>query len=160
MTTNHTTFKKIFWNKFDLKNRVDLCPSSANVVYPITFKIKCMKFIRSLGHALHGVRYCYKTQPNFRIDLLVLTVVIIAGVILKINTSEWLFIIGCSTLVLALELINTAIEYLCDIITKDINPSIKIIKDISAAAVLLAAGLSAVAGTIIFLPKIIALLKS
>lgn len=119
-----------------------------------------MKFIKSLGHACHGVRYCFKTQPNFRIDLLILTTGIIAGFILKINTSEWLFIISCSALVLALELINTAIEYLCDIITKDINPSIKIIKDVSAAAVLVAAALSAVAGTIIFLPKIIALLKS
>jgi diacylglycerol kinase len=119
-----------------------------------------MKFIRSLGHAWHGVQHCYNTQLNFRIDLLVLSIVIIAGLIFKINTSEWLFIIVCSALVLALELVNTAIEYLCDIITKDINPAIKVIKDVSAAAVLVAAFLSAVTGIIIFLPKIIALLKS
>jgi undecaprenol kinase/diacylglycerol kinase (ATP) len=119
-----------------------------------------MKFIRSLGHAWHGVQYCYKTQQNFRIDLLVLMIVIIVGLILKINTCEWLFIIACSALVLALELVNTSIEYLCDIITKEINPAIKVIKDVSAASVLVAAALSAVTGTFIFLPKIITLLKS
>ena len=62
-------------------------------------------------------------------------------------------------LVLILELINTAIEHLCDIVTKEIHPAIKIIKDVSAAAVLLAAAGSVVTGLIIFTPKIIELLK-
>lgn len=85
--------------------------------------------------------------------------VTIAGFILKISNTEWLFIIGCSMLVLALELINTAIEHLCDTITKDIHPTIKIIKDVSAAAVLVVAAGSVVGGLIIFLSKIIELLK-
>ena len=85
--------------------------------------------------------------------------VIAAGLVLKIGTTDWLFIIGCSMLVLVLELINTAIEHLCDTVTKDFHPSIKIIKDASAAAVLLSAAGSVITGIIIFFPKLLALLK-
>ncbi|MEP7142341.1 MAG: diacylglycerol kinase family protein [Ferruginibacter sp.] len=118
-----------------------------------------MKFIRSLRYAWQGVQYCFKTQLNFRIQLTVLLMVIIAGFVLKISNTEWLFIMGFSALVLVLELMNTAIEHLCDIITKDFHPAIKIIKDVSAAAVLLGAAASIVTGIIIFIPKIIVLLK-
>ena len=118
-----------------------------------------MKFIRSFGYAWQGIQYCFKTQFNFRIQLTVLLLVITAGFVLKISTTEWLFIIACSMLVLVLELVNTAIELLCDMVTKEIHPVIKIIKDASAAAVLLGAAGSVATGTIIFLPKIIELLK-
>src|SRR4051794_41119236 len=118
-----------------------------------------MKFVRSFGYAWQGIQYCYKTQLNFRVQLKVLTFAIIAGFALHISNVEWLFIVVCSVAVLTLELINTAIEHLCDTVTKDIHPSIKIIKDASAAAVLLGAAGSLVIGAIIFLPKIIGLLN-
>jgi undecaprenol kinase/diacylglycerol kinase (ATP) len=79
----------------------------------------------------------------------------VAGCFFAINTTEWLFIIGCTMLVLSLELINTAIEHVCDTITTEIHPAIKIIKDASAAAVLLVAVGSVATGLIIFLPKIL-----
>ncbi len=118
-----------------------------------------MKLIRSFGYAGQGLRHCYNTQLNFRVHLMILLLVIVTGFILKISNTEWLFIIVCSMLVLALELLNTAIEHLCDTITKDIHPAIKIIKDASAAAVLLVAAGSIVTGLLIFFPKIIYLLK-
>jgi diacylglycerol kinase len=118
-----------------------------------------MKLIQSFGYAWQGIRHCIKTQLNFRIHLVVLTLVTIAGVVFTINTTEWLFIIVCSMLVLSLELINTAIELLCDAVTKEIHPAIKIIKDAAAAAVLLAATGSVVTGLIIFIPKILNALK-
>jgi diacylglycerol kinase len=58
-----------------------------------------------------------------------------------------------------MELLNTAIEKICDLITKDIHPIIKVIKDIAAAAVLIAAIGSFLSGVIIFLPKILDLFK-
>jgi diacylglycerol kinase len=82
-----------------------------------------------------------------------------AGFIFKLSITEWLFIIACSMLVLSLELINTAMEHLCDMITNEIHPAIKIIKDVSAAAVFITAAGSVVTGIIIFLPKILVLLK-
>ena len=119
-----------------------------------------MKVFKSFVYAWHGMRYSYKTQLNFRIHLLVLAVVIIAGFVLQVNSTEWLFIIVCSMLVLSLELMNTSLEFLCDAVTTEIHPIIKIVKDVSAAAVLLAAAGSVVIGLIIFLPKILNLLKS
>ena len=59
-----------------------------------------------------------------------------------------------------MEMLNTAIEQLCDVVTKDIHPGIKITKDIAAGAVVVAAVASAICGTIIFLPKIILFIKS
>ena len=119
-----------------------------------------MKLTRSFTYAWQGIRYCFKTQLNFRIHLTALLIVIGAGCIFKISNTEWLFIIGCSMLVLALELLNTAIEHLCDMVTKSIHPEIKIIKDVSADAVLLSAIGSVVTGCIIFFPKILELLKT
>jgi diacylglycerol kinase len=72
---------------------------------------------------------------------------------------EWLFVVGCCVLVLSLELLNTAIENLCDIVTEEYHPIIKIVKDSAAAAVLITATGSVVTGLIIFSPKLIHLLK-
>jgi undecaprenol kinase/diacylglycerol kinase (ATP) len=70
-----------------------------------------------------------------------------------------MFVITCGTTVLVLEALNTALEYMCDLITKDVHPGIRIIKDVAAAAVLLAATGSVLIGLIIFLPKLISLLS-
>src|SRR5689334_7543787 len=118
------------------------------------------KFLRSFGHAGRGIKYCFATQLNFRVHLFVLALVIAAGFIFQVNTTEWLFIIGCAMLVLTLELINTAIEHLCDLVTKTIHPAIKIIKDVAAGAVLVAAIGSVITGAVIFIPKIILFFKS
>lgn len=85
--------------------------------------------------------------------------VMMLGVIVKLSTTEWLFIIGCAALVLSLEVVNTAIEYLCDTITRDIHPVIKTVKDMCAAAVLIAVVGSVVTAAIIFFPKILDLFR-
>lgn len=85
--------------------------------------------------------------------------VIIAGFLFKISATEWIFIVLCSMLVLMLEMVNTALEYLCDTITTEYNPIIKVVKDVTAGAVLISAVGSVVTGAIIFLPKIINLLQ-
>lgn len=118
-----------------------------------------MKLIRSFGYALDGLKYCYKTQLNFRIHLAVLLFVVAFGIFFNIATTEWISVIFCGMLVLVLEMVNTAIEYLCDTVTKEIHPAVKIIKDVSAAAVLLAAAGSVIIGLIIFIPKIYNLFK-
>ena len=118
-----------------------------------------MKLARSFLYAWNGITYCFKTQQNFRIHLLILVLVCIAGFLFKISHTEWLVIILCGVLVLMLEMINTAIEYLCDVVTKDIHPMIRIIKDVTAGAVLVSAIGTVIAGLIIFLPKLLLFLK-
>lgn len=81
--------------------------------------------------------------------------VIAAGVYFSISTTEWIFVFVCCTMMLAMEMLNTALERMCDLITEDIHPLIKCIKDVSAGAVLICAAGSAVTGLLIFIPKII-----
>ncbi|MDB5276023.1 MAG: hypothetical protein JWR61_978 [Ferruginibacter sp.] len=118
-----------------------------------------MKLLRSFFYAGRGIKYCFQQEQNFRIHVLAIAVVLSAGFYFSISTTEWLFVTGCCTIVVAMEMLNTALEKMCDLVTKDFHPLIKCIKDVSAGAVLVCAAGSLITGTIIFVPKIIQLLK-
>ncbi|MGC4101673.1 diacylglycerol kinase family protein [Ferruginibacter sp.] len=118
-----------------------------------------MKWMRSFGFALNGFRICFTGEHNFRIHVLCGVTAIVLGCITGLSATEWIAVTGCIAFVTVLEMINTAIEKLCDMVHKEIHPVIKMVKDISAGAVLLAAVGSAITGVLIFLPKIILLLK-
>mgnify|MGYP000075557487 FL=1 len=79
--------------------------------------------------------------------------VVIAGVILKISSLEWCICLTLFGLIMALELVNTAVEAVVDLVTEERKPLAKIAKDTAAGAVLIAAIMAAIAGIIIFLPK-------
>jgi diacylglycerol kinase len=119
-----------------------------------------MKLLRSFGYAWFGLKHAVVTQQNFRIHLLIATVAILMGIGLNIGRMEWIVVSLCIGLVLFAELVNTALEKFADVIQKEHHPEIKLVKDIAAAAVLVLAICSAVTGSIIFLPKIIILIKS
>lgn len=119
---------------------------------------KIMKLIKSFGYAFRGIQYCFKTQLNFRIHLLAVALVTAAGFIFTISKTEWLVVIICCMSVITTEMINSAIEKLCNMVTTETNSTIKIIKDVAAGAVLLCAMASVAAGAIIFLPKIVELI--
>ena len=80
-----------------------------------------------------------------------------AGFLLQISLFEWVAVVLCIGLVITLELINSAIENMSDFVSPEKNDIIKKVKDLSAAAVFIAAICSAIVGIIIFLPKIIVL---
>ena len=77
------------------------------------------------------------------------------GFYFALNTVEWLWIIAATAVVFIVELFNTAIETLVDLVSPDFNPKAGLIKDISAAAVLIAAFMALIIGILIFLPKIV-----
>ena len=112
------------------------------------------KRIKSFSYAFNGIKHVMANEHNFRIHLLAAVVAIVAGVWFKISASEWIAITFAIVLVLVLEIINSAIEKLADLISPGKNDTIKIVKDITAAAVLLAAIASLVIAAIIFIPKI------
>lgn len=118
-----------------------------------------MKHKNTFIHAAAGISHTFRKEANFRIHVLVMALVMALAVVLHISATEWLFVAGCCMLVLTMELMNTAIENLCDLVTGEYHPLIKIIKDVAAAAVLVSAAGSIVTGTIIFLPKIIHYIK-
>jgi len=109
--------------------------------------------------AVNGIVHCFKNERNFKIQSVAAVVAILMGTIFNISKSEWFVIILCCTIVLALELMNTAIENLCDMITKEFHPTIKIVKDVSAGAVLVSSIGSAIAGAVIFIPLIVHQIK-
>ena len=119
-----------------------------------------MKVLKSFVYAGRGIKYCFKEEVNFRVHVLASTIVIAAGCFFSISSTEWLFVIACCTLVMAMEMLNTAIEKMCNLISTKFYPAIKFIKDVSAGGVLVCAIGSAITGTVIFLPKIINLIKS
>ncbi len=108
--------------------------------------------IKSFKFAIKGIFSFFKTEHNAWIHLLATIVVIASGFVFKINNTEWCWIIVAIALVIITEMINTAIEILCDIISKEIDPQIKKIKDISAGAVLIASIAAIVIGLIVFIP--------
>jgi diacylglycerol kinase (ATP) len=116
--------------------------------------------IRSLGHAVHGIVFCTSNEVNFGIEVMAAVVVIFAGTALGLSATEWLCIIGCITVVLVAEVLNTAAEKICDLYSTSQHPQIKIIKNVAAAAVLIAVCGSIASGLIIFLPKFTTILKN
>jgi len=105
----------------------------------------------SFRYAFNGVSAALK-EPNFRIQFISAAIVIFLGFWFHINRYEWLAVILCSAIVLSLELVNSAIEKLCNLVTIEVHPSIKFIKDVCAAAVLVAAISALVIGVVVFYP--------
>lgn len=122
------------------------------------FKKKRKKLRNSFKYAFEGVHRELKEEQNLKIHILIMILVIIAGFILKLSPMEWIICIILFGFVIALELINTAIELTVDLAMPEIHPKAKAAKDIAAAAVLVSATCSVIIGVIIFLPKIINLL--
>ena len=118
------------------------------------------RFIHSFGFAFNGIKRCLPGGTNFKIQLLLGALILIAGFFFSISITEWLIIFLCCIIVLTLEMINTAIEKICDLISTDFHPQIKIIKDVAAGAVLISAIGSAIVGLIIFLPKLFFFINS
>jgi diacylglycerol kinase len=106
---------------------------------------------RSFIPAWNGLRLLATTEANFCAHLVAVVVVIIAGCFAGLSPTKWAILAGCMALVLATEALNTAIEKLCDLVHPGQHPQIKQIKDISAAAVLIAAIASVITGVLVFL---------
>ncbi len=111
--------------------------------------------LKSFKYAFNGIKFVFKTQINFKIHLFAALVAIVLGFWLKINYYEWLILIIIIFFVLIAETFNTIVEKIMDYINPNFDEKIGIIKDLAAAAVLIAAILSIIVGLVIFLPKIL-----
>jgi diacylglycerol kinase (ATP) len=118
------------------------------------------KFILSVGYAIEGLKHAFTTQLNFRIQVTVGLIAVALGFYLNISAGEWHWITLCIALVLMIELFNTGIEALVDLVSPGYNKLAGHVKDVSAAAVLIVAIFTVITGAIIFLPKILLLLHA
>ncbi len=121
--------------------------------------MKNTNFFSAVKIAIIGIRELFFESRNARIQLVVFSLVLVAGFVVDLNRFEWLWIIGASAFVFTLEAINTSIELLADVYTMEYNEKIKQIKDIAAGAVLIASIFAFIVGLSIFIPHLSAMFK-
>lgn len=116
-------------------------------------KMMVRKFFRSFRFAAEGIGAAFKREQNIRFHLMAAIIVVLAGWLTRISHMEWLVVIILIAGVLALEMVNSAIERVVDLATTELHPFAKQAKDMAAGAVLVFAVASAIIGLLIFLPK-------
>ena len=121
--------------------------------------MKNKNFLQRLAVAAGGLKAAFWEEKNFRIQSLVALLVIAAMIAMHLSAIERSILVLAILVVLSLELLNSQIEKFLDIIEPNLHPRVKIIKDFSAGAVLLAASASVIIGCLIFLPHILPLLN-
>lgn len=108
----------------------------------------------SFRYGFQGIAAAAAKERNVRIHIVISIFVIIAGFAFSITQYEWIAILLAVGGMIALEMLNTAIERTVDMYTQEFHPLAKQAKDIAAGAVLFFAFISVIIGLIIFIPKI------
>ena len=110
--------------------------------------------LRSFGYAFSGIAFMLRTQHNARIHLSATIAVIVVSLTLRVSAADWRWMIVSIFLVWAAEAFNTAVEYVCDMVSPERNVVVKHAKDIAAGAVLLSAISAACIGTLTLWPYV------
>ena len=110
---------------------------------------------KSFGYAFQGIFNTIRTERNIKIHCAAAILVTIFGIWLQISKTEWMICFILFGLILALELVNTAVEATVDLFTEERKPLAKKAKDAAAGAVLIVAIFAAVIGILIFIPNLL-----
>jgi len=110
---------------------------------------------RSFSYAFQGLAWFFKREHNAWIHGMATILVLLMCFVFKISGMEFIVVLFAVALVLIAEIFNTAIEKIMDHLSPSTHPAVKIIKDVAAAAVLIAAIAAIIAGLIVFIPKIL-----
>jgi diacylglycerol kinase len=122
-------------------------------------KFSLTQRFKSFRYAFNGLGTLLRYEHNTRIHIVILVIVIVAGILLRISGSQWMAIIFVTGLVFVSESFNTAVEYLSDQISLEMNKNIRRAKDVAAAGVLISAIIAVMTGLMIFLPEIFRVFK-
>ncbi len=107
-------------------------------------------FLESFGYALQGIGAILRRERNVKVMLAVGALAVVAGFVLRIDALSWVFVILMIGLVLAGEMMNTAIEAVVDLASPDIHPLAKLAKDVAAGAMLVLSIAVAIGGLIVY----------
>lgn len=110
--------------------------------------------LKAFEHAFNGMYYFFLHERNGRIEIGIAAATVGLALLMGVSITEWTTILLCIALVIGFELVNSALEKLCDGVQEEYHPVIKTVKDMTAAAVLWCAIISVIVGMIIFLPKL------
>jgi diacylglycerol kinase len=109
--------------------------------------------LASFGFAARGLAVASR-QRNMQIMLAASSVVIVLAIVLRVSRTSWAILLVCIAVVLCAEMLNTGIEILADRLQPDVDPDVRDVKDVSAGAVLVLSGVSAVIGVVVFWPYV------
>jgi diacylglycerol kinase len=112
------------------------------------------KLQHSFGYAIKGILVAFKEQRNLKVHTAIAIIVIVAGFYFSVQSWEWVVLLLCIGIVISLELMNSAIENLVDLVTQERKPLAGKVKDIAAGAVLVVSIAALIIGVIIFLPHL------
>lgn len=118
------------------------------------FKSKNIR--ESFYNALCGLADALSCERNMRLHIAASVIVLIFGFWLHLERAEWLFVISAIFLVMTMEMLNTALERVVDLFTRQYHPLARLAKNAAAGAALLAAVYAVIVGLMIFLPKLLA----
>jgi diacylglycerol kinase (ATP) len=113
------------------------------------------RLVKSFHYALQGIHYAFRNQQNVRIHLIIGVLVIAAALFFGVNPFEIGILAVMILLVITTEMINTAIEMMVDLITKEHREEAKIAKDVASGMVLITAVGAVVVGLLIFVPYLV-----
>lgn len=112
---------------------------------------------KSFGYAFEGIWTGIRKERNMRIHCLAVILVTAAGTFFGLTSAEWCICLLLFGMVISLELVNTAVEAVVDLVTEERKPLAKIAKDTAAGAVLFTAVMAVIIGCIIFIPHLLEL---
>lgn len=114
-------------------------------------------WVQNFLYATNGIAYAWRTERNFRLEVYISNLAVGLALLLGVNLVPVLL---CCASVLSLELLNTALEAIVDLVSPTYHPLAKIAKDVAAGAVLLSSGMSLLIGLYLFIPAIISRVSS
>lgn len=119
----------------------------------MSFKAKNLQ--ESFRCAICGLSDAWRSERNMRIHLAATVLAVIAGLVVGLGRLEWLFLFSAVFLVMTMEMLNTALERVVDLFTREYHPLARLAKNAAAGAALLAALYAVTVAALIFIPKIL-----
>ena len=120
-------------------------------------KMSFQRFLNSIKFSIDGLVNAYQNEQSLWLHAICTIGILILGFLLQISFNEWTVIVIALVIVLAVELLNTAIEATVDLVTKEIHPLAKVAKDCGSAAAFVSSIMVFIICCFIFIPKIIAI---
>lgn len=113
------------------------------------------RLLSSFKTAFEGLFFVFKTEPNFRLQIILGFTAIFLSYIFELRRSEWVIIILLISMVLVMEIFNTALEQFTDLLKPRLHHYVKAVKDVMAAAVFVTSLGALIIGVIIFWPHVV-----
>lgn len=120
-------------------------------------KMGFKRFVNSIKYSLDGLFHAYRNEQSLWLHGICTVLTLLLGFLLQISFNQWAIIVIALVVVLAVELLNTAIEAVVDLVTREIHPLAKVAKDCGSAAAFVSSIMVLIICLFIFIPKIIAL---